>query len=122
MNGIRRLALVVKSRYLKYAFVLALLPTETMALPLFESGICTHAVGFEQADQVKKPKTAGPNALQDARDALIDRLGKPAIEHHRPDGGTTLTWIAKDGSASVAQNVIIEIVQGDLHVTCGVTF
>ena len=122
MHRINRLALVVITRYLKYAFVLALLPTKIMALPIFESGICTHVFGLDQADQVKKPTAAGPNAIQDARSAYIDRFGKPTFENHYRSDSVTLTWVTKDGSVVVAQNVIIQIVRGDLHVTCGLAF
>jgi hypothetical protein len=107
------------TRYLKYAFIFALLPTEIMALPIFESGICTHFFGLDQAEQVKTPVAAGPNAIQDARNAYIDRLGKPTFEDRWPDG-LTLTWVTKDGP--VVQNVVIQVVQGDLHVTCALTF
>jgi hypothetical protein len=92
-----------------------------MALPIFESGICTHISGLDQAYQVKKPTAAGLNAIQEARNAYIERFGKPTFEHHLPDG-VTLAWVTKDGSAPVAQNVIFQIVRGDLHVTCGLAF
>jgi hypothetical protein len=93
-----------------------------MALPIFESGICTHIDGLDQADQVKKPTAAGPNAIQDARNAYIERFGKPTFEHNYGPDSVTLTWVTKDGSAPVAQNIIIKIVRGDLHVTCGLAF
>ncbi|KJC40026.1 hypothetical protein UP06_27955 [Bradyrhizobium sp. LTSP857] len=113
---------MVLTRYLKCAFVLALLPSKIMALPIFESGICTHVDGLDQAQQVKKPTAAGPNAIQDARNAYIERFGKPTFENrYRPDS-VTLTWVTKDGPVPVAQDVIIEIVRGDLHIRCGLTF
>jgi hypothetical protein len=93
-----------------------------MALPIFESGICTHIVGLDQADQVKKPSAADPNAIQEARNAYIERFGKPTFEHHYLPDSVTLTWVTKDGSVPVAQSVIIQIVRGDLHVKCGLAF
>jgi hypothetical protein len=119
MHRINRLALVVITRYLKWAFIFALLPTKIMALPIFESGICTHFVGLDQAYQVKKPTAAGTNAIQGARNAYIERFGKPTFENHYLPDSVTLTWVTKDG---LAQNVIIQIVRGDLHITCGLAF
>jgi hypothetical protein len=123
MYQINRFALVVAARYLMCAFVFALLPTKIMALPIFESGICTHFFGLDQAYQVKKPAAAGPNAIQDARNAYVERFGKPTFESDRslPDS-VTLTWVTKDGPTPVAQNVSIRIVGGDLHVSCGLAF
>ncbi len=122
MYQINRFALVVAARYLKCVFVFALLPTKIMALPIFESGICTHFSGLDQVYQVKRPAVAGPNAIQEARNAYIERFGKPTFENrYRPDS-VTLTWVTKGGPVPVAQNVIIQIVRGDLHVTCGLTF
>ena len=93
-----------------------------MALPIFESGICTHVDGLDQAYQVRKPGAAGPNAVQDARNAYVDRFGTPTFEnHYRPDN-ITLTWVAKDGSVLLAQNITIQIVRDVLHVTCGLAF
>ena len=109
------------TRCMRCAFVLALLPTKIMALPIFESGICTHVDGLDQAVRVERPTAAGPNAMQDARNAYIERFGETTFEnHYRPDS-VTLTWVTKDGFP-VAQNVIIQIVQGELHVTCGLAF
>jgi hypothetical protein len=113
---------VVIIRCLKFAFVFALLPTKIMALPIFESGICTHVYGLDQAVQVKKPTMASLNAVQEARSAYIDRFGKPTFENHYRSDSVTLTWVTKDGSSPVAQNVFIQIVRGDLHVTCGLAF
>lgn len=122
MHRINRLALVVITRNLKCALVFALLPSKIMALPISESGICTHVDGLDQAYQVKKPRAAGPNAIQDTRNAYIERFGKPTFDNrYRPDS-VTLTWVTKDGPVPVAQNVIIQIVRGDLHVRCGLTF
>jgi hypothetical protein len=90
-----------------------------MALPIFESGICTHVFGLDQAYQVKKPTAAGPNAIQDARKVYIERFGKPTFENYYLPDSVTLTWGTKD---ALAQNVNIQIVRGDLHVTCGLAF
>jgi hypothetical protein len=116
-----RLSLGIATRYLKLVLVLTLLPTKIMALPAFESGICTHMFGLDQAYQVKKPTAAGPNAIEDTRNTYVERFGKPTFENRRPDS-LTLTWVVKDGPVPVAQNVTIEIVRGDLHVTCALTF
>jgi len=110
---------VIISRYLKCALVIALLPTKIMALPIFESGICTHVFGLDQAYQVKKPTAVGPNAIQDARKVYIERFGKPTFENYYLPDSVTLTWVTKD---ALAQNVNIQIVRGDLHVTCGLAF
>jgi len=121
MHRMNRLSPVIATRYLTFVFVLALLPTKIMALPVFESEICTHMFGLDQAYQVKKPTAAGPNAIEDSRNTYVERFGKPTFENRRPDS-ITLTWVARDGPAPVAQNVTIEIVRGDLHVTCALTF
>ena len=91
-----------------------------MALPIFESGICTHFLGFDQTSQVKKATAAGSNAIQDARNAYIERFGKPTFENHYAPNSVTLTWVTKDGPS--AENVTIRIVRGDLHVTCALAF
>jgi hypothetical protein len=116
--------LVVATRFLKYAFILGLLlPTEILADPLLDSGVrCTHLIGLDQIDQVQKPIAAGVNAIQDTRKIYIDRLGKPTFEKQMPDG-VVLTWVTKEGnSIAIARNIIIQIVQGTLHVTCGTVF
>ena len=116
------MAPLVLNRRLNFALVFALLPAKIVALPILESGICTHVYGLDQAVQVKSPTTASPNAVQDARNAYIDRFGQPTFEnHYRPDS-VTLTWVTKDGSVPVAQNVFIQVVRGDLHVKCGLAF
>src|SRR5215475_8980666 len=116
MYQINRFALVVAARYLMCAFAFVLLPTKIMASPITESGICTHFIGLDQAYQVKKPEVAGPNAIQDARSAYIERFGKPTFESNNLPDSATLTWVTKDGPVPIAQNVIVQIVRGDLHV------
>jgi hypothetical protein len=102
MYRMNRLSLVMATRYLKLVLVLTLLPTKIMALPVFESGICTHMFGLDQAYQVKKPTAAGPNAMEDTRNAYVERFGKPTFENRRPNS-LTLTWVTKDGPAPVAR-------------------
>jgi hypothetical protein len=116
--------LVVATRFLKYALILGLLlPTEILAAPLFDSGVrCTHLIGLDQIDRVQKPIAAGVNAIQDIRKIYIDRFGKPMFEKQMPDG-VALMWVTKEGnSIPIARNVIIQIVQGTLQVTCGTAF
>ena len=112
----------ITTRYLKCVFVLALLPTKIVAFPVPESGICTHMIGLDQAYQVKKPMTAGPNAIQGARNAYVERFGRPTFENGYPPESIALTWVTKDNPVPVAQSVTIQVVRGNLHVTCGLAF
>jgi hypothetical protein len=123
-SPIRGLALVVATRFLKCAFTLGLLlPPGILAEPLFDSGMhCTHLVGLDRIYQVRKPIAADINAIQDTRKVYIDRFGEPIFEKQVPDG-IALTWVTTEGnSIPIARNVIVQIVQGNLHVTCGITF
>jgi hypothetical protein len=120
----RGLALLVATRILKCVFILGLLlPPAILADPLLDSGAgCTHVFGLDQIDQVRQPIAAGPNAIQETRKIYIDHFGKPKFERQMPDG-VALTWVITEGySTPIAQNVIIHIVQGTLHVTCGTAF
>ena len=96
---------------------------EAAAQSLLDSGVpCTHVHGLDQIDQVRKPIVAGPNAIQDTREIYIDRFGKPTFKKQVPDG-VVLTWVTKERhSIPIVRNVIIQIVQGTLHVTCGTAF
>jgi hypothetical protein len=114
--------LVIVIRFLKCAFVLGLLtPSGVLAAPFF--GVqCTHVWGLDAVMQVQAPIAAGPNAVQDTRKSLIDRFGAPAIERQILDG-VALTWFTTEGSSvPIGRNVDIQIVQGTLHITCGITF
>jgi hypothetical protein len=115
---------VVATRRLKYALILWLLPTDILAQPILDSGVrCTHLIGLDQTYQVHKPSAAAPNAIENVRKIYIDRFGKPAFEKRLPDG-VALAWATTQGNSTpVSQNnVIIQIVQGTLQVTCGATF
>ena len=115
---------MVATRFLKYAFILGLLlPTGILADSVLDSDVgCTHSMGLDQIDQVRKPIAAGLNAIQDTRKIYIDRFGKPTFEKQVPDG-VALVWVTTAGnSIPIARNVIIQIVQGTLHVTCGTAF
>ncbi|MGJ4944284.1 hypothetical protein ACQR1W_27205 [Bradyrhizobium sp. HKCCYLS1011] len=106
--------------YLGLALVLGLLSTSALASPpgLFASGICTHMDGLDVEEQVKPMQPAGPNAIQDTRNTLIDRLGLPTFEKRHSSGSISLTW-AREASA---ESVYIEISEGNLKVSCGLTF
>jgi hypothetical protein len=120
---LRGLAFVVATRCLKYALILWLLPTDILAQPILDSGVrCTHLIGLDETYRVHKPSAAAPNAIQNVRKIYIDRFGKPTFENRLPDG-VALAWATTEGnSIPVSQNVIIQIVQGTLHVTCGTSF
>ncbi|WP_257169812.1 hypothetical protein [Bradyrhizobium sp. SRS-191] len=120
MHGIHRLPRVISARYLTCVVVLALLPTGAIASSVFKSGICTHFDGFERAEQVRTPVAAGPDAVQRARHDDIERFGRPTFELQDGPGSLTLVWVAADRSS--AENVTIEIVDGNLHVICALTF
>jgi hypothetical protein len=79
-------------------------------------------IGLDQAYQVKKPMTAGPNAIRDARNAYVERFGIPTFDNGYPPDGVTLTWVTKDNPVPVAQSVTIQVVRGNLQVTCGLAF
>jgi hypothetical protein len=115
---LRGLAFVIATRFLKYALILGLLPTDILAQPELDSGArCTHLVGLDEIYRVHKPMAAGPDAIQNARKIYVDRF-----ENQLPDG-VALTWVNTEGnSIPASQNVIIQIVQGTLHVTCGNSF
>ena len=61
---------------------------------------------------------ARPNAIQDTRKTLIDQLGLPTFENFYSPGSITLTWV-KEASA---ESVNIQTTNGNLKVTCGLTF
>jgi hypothetical protein len=117
------LAFVVATRFLKYALILGLLPTDILAQPILDPGArCTHLIGLDEIIRVHKPMAAGPNAIQNARKIYVDRFGRPTFENQLPDG-VALTWVTTEGnSIPASQNVIIQIVQGTLRVTCGNSF
>jgi hypothetical protein len=120
----RNSAFLAAARVLKYALVLGLLPTGVLAQSIFDSGPvrCTHSFGLEGIFEAHKPMAAGPNAIQNARKIYIDRFGAPTFENQLLDG-VALTWVTTQGnSVPAAQNVIIQIIEGTLHVTCGETF
>jgi hypothetical protein len=120
----RSSAFVVATRVLKYGLILGLLPTDIMAQSILDSGPvrCNHSVGLDEIFEVHKPMAAGPNAIQNARKIYVDGFGTPTFENQLSDG-VALTWVATKGnSIPTAQNVIIQIIQGTLYVTCGETF
>ncbi len=116
---------MVTTRFLKCAFILELLllPTGVLADPLLDRGVrCTHFFGLDQIVQVREPIAAGISTTQDTRKAYIARLGEPTFEKQRPDS-VTLTWVTAEGnSIPIARDIVLQIVQGTLHVTCGTTF
>jgi hypothetical protein len=120
----RGLTFLIATRVLKYALILGLLPTDILAQSISDSGSvrCTHLVGLDEIFEAHKPMAAGPNAIQNAKKVYVDRFGAPTFEDQLSDG-VALAWVAKKGnSIPTAQNVIIQIIQGTLHVTCGETF
>ncbi|KJC55673.1 hypothetical protein UP10_39015 [Bradyrhizobium sp. LTSPM299] len=116
---------MVTTRFLKCALILELLllPTGILADPFLESGVrCTHFFGLDQIVQAREPVAAALNAIQDTRKIYIARLGKPTFEKQVLDG-VTLSWVTTEGnSIPIARNVVLQIVQGTLHVTCGTAF
>ena len=115
---------MVTTRFLKCAFILELLlPPGILAAPLLDGGVgCTHLIGLDQIAHVRKPIAAGPNAIRDTRKIYIDHIGKPTFEKQMPDG-VGLTWVVGEGSSiPLARDVIIQIAEGTLHVTCGTAF
>jgi hypothetical protein len=110
---------VVITRYLNLALILGLLSTPALGSPVvFETGICTHMTGLDVMEQVKPMQPASPNAIQNTRNALIDQLGRPTFENSYSPGGITLTWV----KGVSAESVSIQIANGNLQVTCGLTF
>jgi hypothetical protein len=121
---VRYSAFVVATHILTYALILGLLPTDMLAQSILDSGPvrCTHSVGLDGTFGVNKPMAAGPNAIESARKIYVDHFGAPTFEHQLSDG-VALAWVTTKGSSiPTAQNVIIQIIQGTLHVTCGETF
>jgi hypothetical protein len=121
----RSSAFLVATRFLKYGLIFGLLlPTDLLAQSMIESGParCTHSWGLDETIELQKPMAAGRNAVENARKIYVDRFGIPTFEHQLSDG-VVLTWVNTNGkSIPVAQNVHIQIIQGALQVTCGISF
>jgi hypothetical protein len=116
--------MMVAARFQKCAFILGLLmPTGALATPLLDSDArCTHLIGLDEADQVREPKAASLNAIQDTRNIFIDRFGEPMFEK-QVSGGVAIMWVIAGATSNpMARNVIIRIVRGTLRVTCGTSF
>jgi hypothetical protein len=111
---------------LKRLFLLAaaLLPTPIAARPIPFDGVrCTEGVGIDMIFETNnKPEAAGPDAIQNTRKILIDRFGEPKFERQLPDG-VALVWVVTEGYATPeAKNIILQLVEGTLHITCGSAF
>ena len=116
------LAFVIAAHFRKCAIVLWLLQTDVVAQPMFDSVRCTALIGLDQVIEKAKPLPADPNAIQNARKVYVERFGQPSFEKRLPDG-VALTWVVTEGySTPIAQTVVVEIIQGSLHVTCGGAF